>query len=158
MSSLSVQGDKGIWRYEYPQPNGEVQKRSITVERISGGPRVPGRWKITEIKPEIKGAPPMLEIATALPDRITLKLPGAKRECQGKFDGKEYPVLLDGTASDRTSSFERLGEFSFKVTNSLQGKPLYVDRFTLSEDGQTLTLDSKPVAADEPTQVIFRRQ
>jgi WD40 repeat protein len=90
----------------------------------------------------------LLEIETALPDRITLRLPEAKSECQGKFDGKPYPVLLDGAASKRTSSFEKLGEYSFRVMNSMQGKPLHVDLFTLSEDGQTLTIDSKPVAAD----------
>jgi hypothetical protein len=154
VARLSVEGDKGVWQNERRLPEGEVLKSVVEVQRISGGPGFLGKWKTTAVK----GGLVLLEIETAVPDRITLRLPEAKNECQGKFDGKPYPVFLNGAASNRTSSFEKLGEFSFKVMNSLQGKPMHIDVFTLSQDGQTLTIDSKPVAADEPTQVIFRRQ
>lgn len=151
---LSVQGDKGVWENERRLPEGKVLKSSVDVERVSGGPGFLGKWKTTKVE----GGLVLLEIATLLPDGITLKFPEAKIECRGKFDGKPYPVLDDGSVSNLTISFEKLGENSFRVTNRLLEKPMYIDVFTLSEDGQTLTIDSKPVAADEPTQVIFRRQ
>jgi hypothetical protein len=153
-TKLSVEGNKGQWQDERRLPEGEVLKSTVDVQRVSGGPGFLGKWQTTEVK----GGLVLLELTTAPPDRITLKFPEARIDCQGRFDGKPYPVLLEGSAANRTSSFEKLGEFSFKVMNSLQGKPMHIDVFTLSQDGQTLTIDSKPVAADEPTQVIFRRQ
>jgi len=38
------------------------------------------------------------------------------------------------------------------------GKPCYVDVFTLSSDGKTLTDDGNPVAAKEPVKAVYERQ
>jgi hypothetical protein len=44
------------------------------------------------------------------------------------------------------------------VTTKIAGKPYYVDVYTLSADGRTLTDDGNPVSMNEPIKAVYERQ
>jgi hypothetical protein len=55
--------------------------------------------------------------------------------------------------------FRKISDRSFEVTTKLDGKPMYVEVYTVSADGKTLTDEGTPVnAKQEPFKMVFDRQ
>jgi hypothetical protein len=151
---LSINGDLMTTVTDMMKPDGGVTEQTGTMTRISGGPGFLGRWKSTGVK----GASPSLEITTEGQNGITLKSPEGQTVCTGSFDGKDYPLSEAGVVSKETLAFIRTGPNAFKMTTKLNGKPYYVDVFTLSADGKTLTDDGNAVSANEPIKSIYDKQ
>jgi hypothetical protein len=62
-------------------------------------------------------------------------------QCKANFDGRDYPII---GPNGQPSGFERcriskVGDRGFSLTISINGKPVAVDTYTVSEDGHTLT-------------------
>lgn len=151
---LSLSGDSidGIAKLFKPDGSVTVQKTKLT--RVSGGPGFLGKWKSTEVK----GAPTSLQILTEGDNGITLKFPEGQAVCQGNFDGKDYVLSEAGVPSKQTLAFEKTSSNAFKVTEKIDGKPYYVDVYTLSADGRTLTDEGNPVSMNEPIKAVYERQ
>src|SRR3954470_3063272 len=69
---------------------------------------------------------------------------GAK--CKANFDGRDYPII---GPNGQPSGFERcriskVGDRGFSLTISVNGKPVAIDTYTVSEDGGTLTAAGGP--------------
>jgi hypothetical protein len=61
--------------------------------------------------------------------------------------------------SKYTFSFKKTGERSIEMRTMLDGKPFYVDTYTVSADGKTLTDNGIAVnAKDEKVTVVYDRQ
>lgn len=75
-----------------------------------------------------------------------------------KFDGKDYRMTGPQAAAKDTFSFKKSGANSFEMTEKIDGKPVYLDTYTASADGKTLTDDGSPLSAKEPTKAVFDRQ
>jgi hypothetical protein len=138
----TVNGDLLTSVADLVKPDGSVTKQTSTSTRISGGPGFLGTWKSTEVK----GAPTSIEITIEGQNGITLKTPEGQTVCKGSFDGKDYPLSEFGVVSKETLAFVRTGANAFKVTTKLNGKPFYIDVYTLSADGKTLTDDGNAVS------------
>jgi hypothetical protein len=151
---MSLSGDSITSVMSAPKPDGGVVDQKATWTRISGGPAFLGKWKTTEVK----GAPTSIEIATEGPNGLTLKYPEFQTVCKGSFDGKDYAVVTAGLASKQTFSFEKSGPNAIKITTKLNGKPLYVDVFTLSADGKTLIDDGNAISVNEPIKAVYEKQ
>ena len=54
--------------------------------------------------------------------------------CKARFDGRDHP-----TSGPETCKISRVHDRSFLFTVSINGKPVAVDTYAVSEDGQTLT-------------------
>lgn len=134
-------------------PGAPPLETASTWTRMSGGPGLAGRWKSTEIK----GAAPTLELSVQ-DDRVTVKYPEAQVACIGRFDGKDHVVTIAEAAVKQTVAFERQSASAIKMTTKIDGKPLYVDVLTLSADGRTLTQETRPTEADEPSKAVYERQ
>ena len=89
-----------------------------------------GRWVN---KDKSASAPPTLELAVA--DGFDLVITQGAAVVKANFDGREYHPLR----GSETIKISRVGNNGFSMTVSVDGKPMVVDTFTLSEDGQTLT-------------------
>src|SRR5262245_19156949 len=151
---LGLKGDAITAVTKANKPDGSPLEQSSVWHRVSGGPGFLGKWKSTEVK----GAPTSVEIALDGPNGITLKYPEFQTACKGSFDGKDYAMTGAGANMKQTLAFEKTGTNTIKVTTKIGGKPFYVDVFTLSSDGKTLTDDGNPVAAKEPVKAVYERQ
>jgi hypothetical protein len=136
------------------KPDGSSAQFSSVYKRISGGPGMTGRWRSTEVKPPAN----VLEIAAAGPDGVTIK-DDTGPMFTSQFDGKDSPALGRMAGSKYTGAFKKVDVSSFELTVKLDGKPMYVEVYTVAPDGKTLTLAGSPVnAKDEPYKLVFDRQ
>jgi type V secretory pathway adhesin AidA len=113
-----------------------------------------GKWRSTEVK----SAPTNVKITTEGQNGITIEFPSSQAVSEGKFDGKDYVSTIAGAPSKQTVVFEKLAPNAFKMTTKLDGKPIYVDVFTVSDDGKTLTDDGNPSSAHEPMKAVYEKQ
>jgi len=151
---LSLKGDTLSAVMKATKPEGGSMEQTALWSRVSGGPGFLGKWK----SKEVKGAPTTLEIALEGANGITVKYPEFQVACKASFDGKDYPVNGAGANLKQTLAFEKSGANAIKMTTKLNGKPFYVDVFTLSADGKTLIDEGNPVAVKEPIKAVYERQ
>jgi hypothetical protein len=149
-----VNGDTLMVMAERKTPDAGIIKDSSKFTRVSGGPGIVGKWKSTEVK----AAAASMELAPNRADGLTLKHLDFGVDCAAKFDGKDYPLTGPQAPSKTTLSFKKTGPHSFEMTEKIEGKAVYMDVFTLSPDGKTLTDDGNPVSVKEPTQAVYDRE
>ena len=150
----TLQGDSQTAVMRLTKPDGTVVEQTSTATRVSGGPGFLGKWKSTEVK----GSPTSIVIAMKGKKGVTVEYPEFQQVCKGRFDGKDHKVSQAGAATKIAFAFERTGADAFKMTTKLQGKPIFVDIFTLSPGGNTLTDDGNAVSVNEPVKSIYERQ
>ena len=129
-----------------------VQVKTVDT-RVSGGPGFSGKWKAGEVS----GASSTLNITLTGANGIQLTIPEFQTTVNGRFDGKDYPVMQAGQASKFTNAFTKVGK-TIKVTGKLNGKLFSEDIYALSADGKTLTDRGTSVATGEKTKAVFDRQ
>jgi hypothetical protein len=153
-SKVTLSGDSLKWVSDVTSPDGKTVQQTSTDTRISGGPGFVGKWK----SGNLKGESTTLKITTQGTDGMTIEVPEFQQVIEGRFDGKDYPVMQAGQASKFTNSFAKGGPNSFKIQTKLNGKPFAVDVYTLSADGKTLTDETTVTATKEKTKSVFDRQ
>jgi len=153
-SRVSLNGNSLSWVSDITNPEGKAVQQTSTDTRVSGGPGFVGKWK----SGDLKGAATTLQITMEGANGITVKVPELQQACKGSFDGKDYPVTQAGQTSKFTNAFAKTGPNTIKITTKLNGKLFYVDVYTLSADGKTLTDDGTATATNENTKSVFDRQ
>src|SRR5882724_3688059 len=153
-SRVSLNGNSLSWVSDITNPEGKAVQQTSTDTRVSGGPGFVGKWK----SGDLKGAATTLQITIEGANGITVKVPELQQACKGSFDGKDYPVTQAGQTSKFTNAFAKTGPNTIKITTKLNGKLFYVDVYTLSADGKTLTDDGMATATNENTKSVFDRQ
>ena len=151
---LVLDADTMTFQSVLSKADGGTLTESGKATRMSGGPGFAGKWKISAAKPAVT----TMDITANGTDGVTIVMPEQGASCKAKFDGKDYPYTgtLVGTGS--TYALKKTGPSSFEITEKLNGKALYVDKISVSEDGKTLTLDGSPTSANEPVKVVYDRQ
>ena len=77
----------------------------------------------------------------------------------GQFDGKDTPALGMMAGSKTTFAFKKVNGSSFEMTSKLDGKAMYVEVYSVSSDGKTLTINGTPTnAKGETYKIVFDRQ
>ena len=152
--SLAAKGDTLTLKISQKKPDGTAFDSSAAYKRVSGGPGVVGRWKSTEVKmPALS-----VELSANGADGLTWK-DDTGFVCNAKFDGKDYPAGGSMAGSKFVFSFKKIGDRSFEMTTKVEGKPFFVDTFTVSDDGKTLTDNGAPVnAPQEKIKIVYERQ
>jgi len=136
------------------KPDGGTAQFASVYKRVSGGPAMTGKWRSTEVKPPMN----VLEIASTGADGVTLK-DDTGPMFSNQFDGKDSPALGRMAGSKYTGAFRKIDANSFELTVKLDGKPMFVEVYSVASDGKTLTLAGSPVnAKDEPYKLVFDRQ
>ncbi len=150
----TVKGDTVTTTQNINRPDGGTMQQSSAWTRVSGGPGFFGKWKSTQTRPSAS----ILEIAANGADGVTLNYPDFGFSCSAHFDGKDYPGAGQMAGSKSSFSFKSTGPRSFEMTAKTGGKPVYVDTFTVSADGKTLTDAGTPVSVNEPIKAVYDRQ
>jgi hypothetical protein len=89
---------------------------------------------------------------------VTLKFLDDGDLCEAKFDGKDYAVTGPAAGGKTTYLLKKLGFGSFEATHKLNGKADYIDKYTVSGDGKTLTDEGTPFSKKEITKGVYDRQ
>jgi hypothetical protein len=151
---ILVKGDTLSMMSQGAKRFGGAMEESSTWKRVAGGPGIAGQWKSIESQ----AAASTVEVAVNGADGLTINFPAYGQVCSGKFDGKSYPLTGPNASAKDACSIKRTGENSFELTQKVDGKAAYVETFTVSADGKTLTDDGSPVHAKEPTKAVYDRQ
>jgi len=151
---LTMKGDLLSVSGKMMKPDGGSMDFSSTYKRVSGGPGFVGKWMSTEVKMPAT----TMEISSSGADGVMLK-DDTGPVCSGQFDGKDNPALGMMAGSKTTFSFKRVNGNSFEMTSKMDGKPMYVEVYSVSSDGKTLTINGTPSnAKGETYKVVFDRQ
>ncbi len=154
-SKLSPDGKTMTIISKGTKPNGESFENTSVYERTSGDSGLFGTWKSKEVKINSPGA---MKFTPSGDDGIIWELVDIKATCNAKFDGKDYPATGPTVPAGLTLALKRMGPRSFEFTEKQSGKPLFTGKFTVSEDGHTLTDVGRPVAVNEPVTAVYERQ
>lgn len=102
--------------------------------------------------------PPRIDIGVAEGHDLVFIMGPAK--CRANFDDRDYPTLgPDGQPTSWSSCrIARAGARGVSLTISVNGKPLAIDTFTASADGQTLTQIGGLVGQPPKHTVVYDRQ
>jgi len=132
--------------------NGSTTDFSATYKRQSGGPGFVGKWMSTDVKMPMT----TLEVATSGADGVLLKNDTGPL-CSGQFDSKENPGM-GMMGAKTTCAFKKVAN-GFEMTSKTDGKEMYVETYTVSADGKTLTINGTPTNAKTETyKIVFDRQ
>ena len=125
-----------------------------TYKRVGTGTGFVGKWKSVDVKP-----PTTTLLIAANGANGVMMTDDTGPVCSGQFDSKDNPALGMGAGSKNTFAFRKVNASSFEVTTKLDGKSMFVDLYTVSADGKTLTDSGTPTnAKNEPYKVVFVRQ
>ena len=121
---------------------------STRVFRRTSGERqgLVGMWSVKT------SSNPTLELAAA--EGYDLEFTQGPAKWKANFDGRDYHP----TAGPETVRISRVGTNGFSVTVSINGKPLVVDTFTVSQDGQTLIQVGGGFGQPPGHTIVFDRQ
>jgi hypothetical protein len=134
---------------------------NISVYQRRSGEGLFGTWENKEVR---ISSPELMQLTPSGDDGIAWEFVHFEEGCKCKFDGKDYPwtgLNLPARftmALKRTGSSLPSGTYSFEYTVKRSGRPLFKGKYTLSEDGRTLTGVAGPIAVDEPITAVFERQ
>jgi hypothetical protein len=99
-----------------------------------------------------------MEIAATGANGVVIKSDGAAY-VSGQFDGKDNPAMGIMAGSKTTFALRKVSDSSFEITVKVDGKPMYVEVYSVSADGKTLTDTGTPVnAKQEPYKMVFDRK
>ena len=106
-----------------------------------------GTWKLDEAKSKIGAGSPKntTVVYEAAGDNVKVTVDGvtadgkpSHSEWTGKFDGKDYPVTGDSTATTR--SYKKVNAPTLELTNKKDGKVTLTGKITIAADGKTRTV------------------
>jgi hypothetical protein len=151
---LVLDGDTMTFQSVLSKADGGTLNESGKATRVSGGPGFMGKWKISDAKIAVT----TMDIAANGADGVTIQFPEQGATCRAKFDGKDYPLTGTLVGNGSAYALKKTGARSFEITEKLNGKPMYVDKINVSDDGKTLVMDGTPTSANEPVKFIYDRQ
>lgn len=151
---LALKGDMLSVSAKTMKADGGALDFSSTYKRVSGGPGFAGKWMSTEVKLPLS----VLELSASGANGVMFK-DDTGTTSTGQFDGKDNPLQGPMASPKSSVSFKKLSATSFEVTSKLDGKPMYVDVYTVSADGKSLIDEGTPVNAKaEKYKIVFDRQ
>ena len=137
------------------KPNGEAFEDTTVYERISGEKGLLGGWRDKQIN---VSSPGTIELKPSGKDGLLFKDLDYNATCDAQFDGKDYPCTGPAVAPGITLVLKHTGLRSYEAITKKDGKPLFRETDTVSQDGRTLTVRGSAVGVNEPYTEVFDRQ
>jgi len=145
--SLSIAGKR-------KKADGTSSDESMTLTRVSGGPGLPGKWKMKNVN---SSSPEFLELTPKGTDAVKIAIGGDGGVCDAKIDGKEYPakgrIWPAGWSCAVTKAGNGLG-----VSWRRDGKDMYKITWTASADGKTLIETGSAAGVNEKFTIVYDKQ
>jgi len=152
---IVLYGDTLVFESKRSKANGGTSDETAKAIRVSGGPGFVGRWKISAVTKPAVGT---MEIAPNGTDGVTLTSSESGAVCKAKLDGKDYPLTGPFVGTGNTYAFKKMGSRSLEIVEKLNGKLMYTDNVSVSEDGKTLTFESLAAGSHDSARVIYDKQ
>jgi hypothetical protein len=152
---LSADGQALTINSKGAKPNGESIDDTVTLQRVSGGPGLAGKWKTKNLK---SSSPSVLELAPSGADGLVYRILDMNMACDAKLDGKYYPCIGPTVGPGWTMAWLKNSPRSLEWSVQMNGKPMYKGAFTVSADGKTLTSTGGATATNEKIKVVYDRQ
>jgi hypothetical protein len=152
---LSADGQALTVNSKGVKPNGESIDDTVTLQRVSGGPGLPGKWKTKNLK---SASPNVVELAPSGADGLVYRVLDMNMTCDAKLDGGYYPCSGPTVGPDWTLAWLKASPRSVEWGLQINGKPMFKGAFTVSADGKTLTETGGATATNENIRVVYDRQ
>jgi len=136
------------------KPNGEPIEEDSIWQRVSSGAGLVGKWKSNKVQVTSEN----WEFCANGDDGLTLEISDYKTECSVKFDGKGYPCTGPTMPKNFLMTARKAGPRSLEFTETMDGKVVYRDLFTVSADGKTMTDEAAAAGANEKIKVVYDKQ
>ena len=137
------------------KPGGGSIDDTVTLQRVSGGPGLAGKWKTKNLK---SSSPSVMELAPSGADGLVYRMVDMNMACDAKFDGKFYPCSGPTVGPGWTLAWLKASPHSLEWSVQMNGKPMYKGVFDISADGKTLTETGGATATNEKVKVVYDRQ
>ena len=137
------------------KPSGESFEDNVTLERVSGGPGLAGKWKTTKVN---ISSPEVMEIAPYQGDGISFKIAAYNLILNAQFDGKSYLATGPTVPAGMLMSLKKTGARSFEMTGKMSGQTVYMESYSISVDGKSLTVVGMPPGTSEKVKAVYDRQ
>jgi len=128
---------------------------SMSFQRVSGGPGLPGKWKTKNLK---TSSPQTMNLTQTGADDLAVAFGNEGGVCDARFDGKDHPATGPVWPAGWTCSVARNGVRGFDLTWKRDGKELYKSTLVVSADGKTLTETGSAAGVNEKVKVVYDRQ
>ena len=152
---LSADGKALTVNSKGAKPNGGSIDDTATLQRVSGGPGLAGKWKTKNLK---SSSPSVLELAPSGADGLVYRVVDMDMTCDAKLDGKYYPCSGPTLGPGWTLAWLKTSPRSLEWSVQMNGKPMYKGAFTVSADGKIMTDTGGATATNEKTKVVYDRQ
>jgi hypothetical protein len=150
--------DKTLTINDVFAPNGKEHKQLTTYARLSDGKSIYGEWQSVSSKEESADEPGELFIKPFGRGGLTFAWSTYKNHLDIHFDGKAYfeagPTAKKGDAT----SGRRVNAHLLMLEGQTSGHPDDKEEWSVSEDGKTLTIVSKPVKSSAVFTSIFDKR
>jgi hypothetical protein len=134
--------------------NGDLYTDTEEYVRTAGTSGLIGSWKGTNVK---LSSPSELTLEMTGLDSMTLKIAAIKATCVAKFDGKDAAVEGPDIPPGFRLALTRIGPYSFKLVQKLNGSQISSSVYTVSEDGKTMT-EVGNAPGDPPSTTVWEKQ
>jgi hypothetical protein len=138
--------------------NGSQEKTTTVYARTDPGKSIFGDWKSVSMEEQVSGPAEQLIIEPYGKDGLSLTSTSSKHRTDMNFDGKQYfDTAPDGTKGD-SSSGKRISDHVIQMESQIKGRPESIDEFTVSADGNTLTIVSKSIKTSAVFTSVWDKQ
>ena len=154
-AKLSPDGNTLTVDSKRAKADGGSADSSITLQRVSGGPGMAGRWRTRKLS---TSTPDTLSLIPKGSDGLTISIANEGGVCDARFDGKDYPARGPLWSSGWTCAVTKRGAGGLNLTWKMNGKDMYKSVLSVSGDGKILTETMVAAGMNEKTIVVFDRQ
>lgn len=155
MTKLSGDGKTLTIDSKRVKPDGGTSNDSMTLDRVSGGPGLAGKWKTKKLT---SSSPESLSLTPRGNDGLTISIGDGGGVCDAKFDGKDYPATGTLWPAGWTCAVAKKGSNAIDLTWKREGKEMYKSTLTAAADGKSLTETGSAAGINEKFTVVYERQ
>jgi hypothetical protein len=151
---LAADGKTLIMDTKRVKADGGTTDDSMTLQRVSGGPGLAGKWKTRNLK---SSSPETLKLVPK-GDGLKIMIGNEGGVCDAKFDGKAYPATGPLWPAGWTCVVARNGTRGLDMTWKKDGKDMYKSSMVVSDDGATLTESTSAPGTNEKIKIVYDRE
>jgi len=142
----------------FTSADGGGETTTTVYARTAPGKSLFGRWKSVSMEIKQSGPAGTITIEPNGYDGLSFVSTATKHRLEMKFDGKQYFDVGPDGSKDESASGKRVGDRVIRMESQTKGSPESTDEYTVSEDGNVLTIVSKAVKTSAVFTSVWDKQ